>query len=104
MPPLPFKTLPSCTKLTEPVVLEPALIAPRMNTLPQPVESTSNVPVRTAERSFTGHPHSCEKGITFGRIGCQSPIPRASAEVIFSLTPQKYRFLRSIRSNFPTHH
>jgi hypothetical protein len=46
-----------------------------MNTFPQPVETTTIETIRTAERKrFTGHPHSCENGITFGRIGCQSPI------------------------------
>jgi hypothetical protein len=53
--------------------------------LPQPVETTTNETIRKAERKrFTGHPHSCEKGITFGRIGCRFPIPPGSAELIFA--------------------
>ena len=50
-------TVSSCTMLTEPWIVDPVSIAPRINTLPQPVESKSKARVKIAERRcVTNHP------------------------------------------------
>jgi hypothetical protein len=41
VPPLPFTTLPSCTRLTDPVGVVPGSTAPLMNTFPHPEENAS---------------------------------------------------------------
>lgn len=42
---------------TEPWIVDPVSMAPRTNTLPQPVENRSNETARTGERRcFTNHP------------------------------------------------
>jgi hypothetical protein len=57
VPPIPFMTLPICTKLTEPVIVEPVLIAPRTKTSPQPLEVPRSEIIRTgAKMRFTNHP------------------------------------------------
>jgi hypothetical protein len=83
VPPIPFITLPICTKLTEPVIVEPVLIAPRTKTFPQPVEVARSEMIKTgAKMRFKNHPAvrvysclsgkpSCEQGITFDRNDCQ---------------------------------
>src|SRR6266853_6139696 len=53
---MPLRVFPSCTTLTEPWIVEPASMAPRTNTLPQPAESRNNERSRTGERRrFTNH-------------------------------------------------
>jgi len=53
---IPFRVLPSCTKLTQPWIVEPVSMARRTNTLPQPVENRSNERTRRGERRrFTNH-------------------------------------------------
>src|ERR1700730_7396903 len=53
---IPFRVLPSCTTVTEPWIVEPVSMAPRTNTVPQPVESRNSERTRRDQRRrFTNH-------------------------------------------------